>query len=120
MGVRGVMTSTEAASLLEEVRREEILESVEEVEGGELTEEALESAFKNEVQPWLRREMEKFMNDLDKKMLGIMKGQFPEARMEYGITRYAPLSVGPKDFLKSLGKPYRMWRGKVRDALEGK
>lgn len=122
----GIMTQKQAAKLLEDVQAfergetiEKFLEGLTEVD--ELTEEALESAFNNEVIPWLRRRLETLLGEVDKEMLALMKGQkFPEARMEYGITRYAPLSQGPKDFLRALGRPYRMWRAKVRTAIEGK
>ena len=88
-------------------------------EGTELTEDPVQGAFDHEVKPWLSRELEKLLGQLDKKMLGITRGQFPEKRMEYGITRYAPLSVGPKDFLKSLRTPYSYWRNKIRGMMEG-
>ena len=90
----------------------------EDVEPSGLTEDAVQSAFDHEVKPWLRRELEKVMGQLDNKMQGIMRGQFPEKRMEYGITRYAPMSMGPKDFLKSLRTPYLYWRGQIRGMVE--
>jgi len=123
----GIMTQKQAEAMLEEIRDlergdniEAFLESLSELD--ELTEEATQSAFDNEVMPWLRRRMEALLRDqLDKEMYAMMRGQaFPEQRMEYGITRYAPLSQGPKAFLKALGKPYRMWRAKVLQAIEGK
>ncbi len=111
---RSVGYASKAAKLLKKVQFESVDEEF------EITEDALQSAFENEIQPWLQRETERVMGELDKKMLGIMSGKFPEARMEYGITRYAPLSTGPQVFLKSLGKPYRRWRAKIRQAIEGK
>lgn len=110
------MTAADAQAMVEEILAHERGEVVTETE---LTEDPIQGAFDHEVKPWLRRELEKLLGQLDKKMQGIMRGQFPEQRMEYGITRYAPLSMGPKDFLKSLRTPYMHWRGQIRGMLEG-
>jgi hypothetical protein len=78
-----------------------------------------EKAFESELLPWLANEVQAMLKDkLDKKMLAIQKGQWPDSRLEYAVTRYRALDQTQEQFLKDVVGYYLAWRRDLRRLIQ--
>lgn len=78
---------------------------------------AVSQAFYQELRPWLVFQIEGMIKDLDKKVLGLKKGKWPKANMEYSVTRYRPGSMTHEDFMGELEKQYLRWRNDLKHEM---
>lgn len=86
--------------------------------GKALMEDAVESAFKQELRPWAVSEFEAFLKGLDRKVLDLRKGKWPRPAMQHGITRYRPGSMTHEDFIEDLLDHYLGWRNNMKHAAK--
>jgi len=78
-----------------------------------------EKAFEYELLPWLANQIGAVLkNTLDKQMLGIQKGKWPDSRLEYAVTRYRPLDETPEEFLEDVVDYYLDWRRGLKQLLQ--
>ena len=93
----------------------EIVEDSEELSEADRSEDA----FAYEIHPWVEGEMNRFLYELDKKVLaGLRKGQWPNPHMERKLMRHKPMSQDAEEFKRDVKRQYADWSTKIRKLLK--